>query len=175
MGDDDVSSSAGKTAVPVGLLMWPMLDRSNYSEWAMLMQCNFEAMEVWDVVEQGGKGVKRAHDRLAMSALLRSVPKEMWTTLGAKRTVKEAWDVVKSMRQGADRVKESHAQKLLQEFENIQFKNGELIDEFGCESTRWLRSCVVSVRSWAKHASLRKSSVFSRSSTTKSPCRSRCC
>jgi hypothetical protein len=55
----------------------------------------------------------------------------MWTTLGAKRTVKEAWDVVKSMRQGADRVKESHAQKLLQEFENIQFKNGELIDEFG--------------------------------------------
>jgi hypothetical protein len=56
-----------------------------------------------------------------MSALLRSVPKEMWTT----------WDAVKSMRQGADRVKESNAHKLLQEFENIQFKNGELIDEFG--------------------------------------------
>jgi hypothetical protein len=131
MGDDDASSSAGKTAVPVGSLMWPMLDRSNYSEWAMLIQCNLEAMEVWDVVEQGGKGVKRACDRLAMSALLHSVPKEMWTTLGAKKTVKEAWDAVKSMRQGADRVKKSHGQKLLQEFENIQFKNGELIDEFG--------------------------------------------
>jgi hypothetical protein len=98
MGDDDASSSAGKTAVPVGSLMWPMLDRSNYSEWAMLMQCNLEAMEVWDVVEQGGKGVKRARDRLAMSTLLRSVPKEMWTTLGVKKTVKEAWDAVKSMR-----------------------------------------------------------------------------
>ena len=27
-------------------LMWPMLSRSNYSEWAMLMQCNYEAMEI---------------------------------------------------------------------------------------------------------------------------------
>jgi hypothetical protein len=97
----------------------------------MLMQCNLEAMDVWDIVEQGGVGVKRTQDRLAMSALLHSVSKEMWTTLGAKKTVKEAWDAVKSMRQGADRVKESHAQKLLQEFENIRFKNGELIDEFG--------------------------------------------
>lgn len=88
-------------------------------------------MDVWDIVEQGGKGLKHAHDRLAMSALLRSVLKEMLTMLGAKKTVKEAWDAVKSMRQGADCVKESYAHKLLKEFENIQFKNGELIDEFG--------------------------------------------
>jgi hypothetical protein len=118
----------------------------------MLMQCNLEAMEVWEAVDQGGKGVKRAHDRLAMSALLRSVPKEMWTTLGAKKTVKEAWDAVKSMRQGADRVKESNARKLLQEFENIQFKNGELIDDFGlrinslAEKLRGLGEAVSEVR-----------------------------
>jgi hypothetical protein len=118
---DDASSSDGKPVVTVGSLIWPMLDRSNYSEWAMLMQCNLEVMEVWEAIDQGGEGVKHAHDRLAMSALLRSVPKEMWTT----------WDAAKSMRQGADRVKKSNAQKLLQEFENIQFKNGELIDEFG--------------------------------------------
>jgi hypothetical protein len=128
---DGASSSDGKPLVTVGSLMWPMLDRSNYFEWAMLMQCNLEAMEVWEAIDRGGEGVKRAHDRLAMSALLRLVSKEMWTTLGAKKTVKEAWDAVKSMRQGADRVKESNAQKLLQEFENIQFKNGELIGEFG--------------------------------------------
>jgi hypothetical protein len=39
--------------------------------------------------------------------------------VGAKKTVKEGWDAVNSMRQGADCVKKSHAQKLLQEFENI--------------------------------------------------------
>jgi hypothetical protein len=59
MGDDDASPSVVKTVVPVGSLMWPMLDRSNYFEWAMLMQCNLEAMDVWDIIEQGGVGVKR--------------------------------------------------------------------------------------------------------------------
>ena len=44
-----------------------------------------------------------------MSALLRSVPKEMWQTLGRKTTVKEAWEAVKTMRIGADRVKEVNA------------------------------------------------------------------
>jgi hypothetical protein len=39
-----------------------------------------------------------------MGARLRSVPKEMWRLLGEKSTVKEAWEAVKSMRLGADRV-----------------------------------------------------------------------
>ena len=71
--------------------MWPMLTRSNYSEWVMLMQCNFEAMEIWEAIESGGAGVNRSQDRQAMGALLHSVPREMWATLGAKKTVKEAW------------------------------------------------------------------------------------
>ena len=37
---------------------------------------------------------------------------------------------MKSMRQGADRVKEAHAQHLLQEFENFACKDGELVDDF---------------------------------------------
>jgi len=101
----------------------------------MLMQCNYEAMEIWDVIDPGGAGVKRAQDRQAMSALLRSVPKEMWQTLGGKKTVKEAWEAVRTMRVGADRVKDVNAQKLLQEFENLQFKEGEKIDDFGMRIT----------------------------------------
>jgi len=110
--------------------MWPMLTRSNYTEWAMLMQCNYETLEIWDTIEPGGEGVKRARDRQAMGALLRSVPQEMWQMLGAKKTVKEAWAAVKSMRVGAERVKEANAQRLLREFENIAFKNGETVDDF---------------------------------------------
>ncbi|CAD6339154.1 unnamed protein product [Miscanthus lutarioriparius] len=45
--------------------------------------------------------------------------------------MKEAWEVVKTMRLGADRVKDVNAQKLMQEFENIKFKEGESIDDFG--------------------------------------------
>ena len=50
--------------------------------------------------------------------------------LGAKKTVKEAWAAVKSMRVGAERVKEANAQRLLREFENIAFKDGETVDDF---------------------------------------------
>ena len=96
----------------------------------MLMQCNYETLEIWDVIEPGGEGVKRARDRQAMAALLRSVPQEMWQMLGAKKNVKEAWEAVKSMRVGAERVKEANAQRLLQEFENISFKEGETVDDF---------------------------------------------
>ena len=39
------------------------------------------------------------------------------------------------MRIGADRVKVVNAQKLLKEFENIQFKEGESVDDFGMRIT----------------------------------------
>ncbi|XP_066384553.1 uncharacterized protein [Miscanthus floridulus] len=129
MGGDRSSSSTGNR-VQESSLMWPMLTYSNYLEWAMLMQCNYETLEIWETIEPGGEGVKRAQDRQAIGGLLRSVPKEMWAMLGAKKMVKEAWAAVKSMRLGADRVKEAHAQRLLQEFENITFKDGEMVDDF---------------------------------------------
>jgi len=129
MGDTGTSGGAGER-VRESSLMWPMLTRSNYAEWAMLLQCNFETLEIWDTIDPGSEGVKRSRDRQAMAGILRSVPQEMWQLLGAKKTVKEAWEAVKSMRVGADRVKEANAQRLLKEFENIKFKDSETVDEF---------------------------------------------
>jgi len=68
-----------------------------------------------------------------MGPLMRSVPKEMWGTRGSKKTVKEAWETVKMMRIGADQVKEVNVQKLLKELENIEFKEGESVEDF------WMR------------------------------------
>jgi hypothetical protein len=134
MGDTRTSSSAASSGIKESSLVWPMLTRSNYAEWAMLMQINYEAMEIWDVIDPGTT-VKRSQDRQAMGALMRSVPKKMWGTLGAKRTVKEAWEAVMNMRIGADRVKEVNVQKLLKEFENIEFKDGESVEDFGMRIT----------------------------------------
>ena len=53
-----------------------------------------------------------------------------------KKTVKEAWEAIKTMRLGADRVKEVNAQKLMAEFESITFKPGEAIDDFAIRITK---------------------------------------
>jgi hypothetical protein len=45
-------------------------------EWAMLMQINYEALEIWEVIDPR-TDVKRSQDCQAMGALMRSVPKDM--------------------------------------------------------------------------------------------------
>jgi hypothetical protein len=130
MTDEPSASSASRGGVKEGQLVWPMLGKSNYAAWVMIMQCNLEAMEVWYTIDPS-TNVKRHHDRQAMAGLLRSVPEEMWQMLGRKSAVKEAWEAVATMRIGADRVKEVNAQRLMEDFKNIKFKEGESIEAFG--------------------------------------------
>jgi hypothetical protein len=125
-GEGTLSPGSG---VKESSLVWPMLDQSNYAEWVMILQCNLEALEIWHTIDPG-TDVKRAHDRQAMAALLRSMPRDMWQMLAGKKTVKEAWEAIEKMHIGAEQVKEVKAQKLLREFKNIDFKEGESIDQF---------------------------------------------
>jgi len=46
MPDSGASGSTTSGGVRESTLLWPMLSRTNYSEWSMLMQCNYEAMEI---------------------------------------------------------------------------------------------------------------------------------
>jgi hypothetical protein len=88
-------------------LVWPMLTRTNNQEWSSHIQCNLEGMFLWDAIESDK--VKRRRDRLALGAMLRGVPQEMHSMLLNKKMVKEAWEAIKTMRLGADRVKEVNA------------------------------------------------------------------
>jgi hypothetical protein len=85
-------------------------------------------MYLWDAMESDK--VERWHDRLALGAMLRGVPPELHSMLLNKKSAKEAWEAVKSMCLGADRLKEVNAQKILAEFEAITFKSGETIEDF---------------------------------------------
>lgn len=90
-----------------GNLMWPMLTRTNYQGWSSHIQWNLEVMYLWDAIED--EKVERRRDRLALGAMLRGVPQEMHSMLLNKKTAKEAWEAIKTMRLGADRVKEVNA------------------------------------------------------------------
>jgi hypothetical protein len=90
-----------------GNLVWPMLTRSNYQDWSVHVQCNLGAMYLWDAIESGK--VERRRDRLALGAMIRGVPADMHSFLLNKKSAKEAWEAIKSMRLGAERVKEVNA------------------------------------------------------------------
>ena len=120
-----VRETAVSGSVPI---TFPMLTRSNYSEWALIMECNLHAASLWAPMEDDL--VERKEDRKAVAALMRATPPEMHGMLAAKASAKEAWEAIRTQRLGSNRVREANAQKLRADFENIAFKEGELVDDF---------------------------------------------
>jgi hypothetical protein len=94
----------------------------------LVMQVSLEAMELWDAVETMCK--ERPKDQWAMVAILRAVLPEMKAGLTVKKTAKEVWEAVRSMRIDDDRVKAASVQRLLKEYENICFRDGESVSDF---------------------------------------------
>lgn len=120
---------AAERVVPnTGAVELPLLTKTNYHEWSLVMQVSLEALELWDAVE--AVSAERAKDRRALAAILRAVPPEMKAGLAVKKSAKEAWEAVKKMRVGDDRVKSANVQRLLKEFENVAFHDGESVDDF---------------------------------------------
>ena len=82
-----------------GSIQYPTLTRTNYSNWALLMHVNLEAASLWHAVEPDDLDIIRyREDRLALAAILRSVPSEMRASLSRKRTARSAWEAVKTVR-----------------------------------------------------------------------------
>jgi hypothetical protein len=77
------------------------------------------------MVESGGGDLQE--DMMALDVLSSAVPPEMVSAVASKDSAKEAWDVIKTLRVGDDRVKASTA---LRQFENATFKEEESIEDF---------------------------------------------
>jgi hypothetical protein len=103
-----------------GSTQYPTLTRLNYAEWAMVMRVQLQAQGLWEAVEYGDVNDDR-EDRTALAALLRAVPPELVRTLANKDSAKEAWDAVKTMRMGCERVREAKAQTRWREWDDMRF------------------------------------------------------
>jgi hypothetical protein len=90
---------------------FPMLTHTNYQEWAMLMQVNFEAVGWWYVVEpENGDEINYRLVRLALAVILCSVPPDMLSSLWERRlSAAAAWEVIKRIRIELHRVREVNA------------------------------------------------------------------
>jgi hypothetical protein len=131
-----------------------MLTRTNYSDWALVMRVQLQGQGRWEVVEHG---VGEYHDdREALGAILRAVPPEMLRSLAVKDTAKEAWDALKTLRLGSERVREARAQTRRSEFENLRFKDGEKVEQFAMRLTGIMHDLEVLGDGVAEHKAVLK-------------------
>jgi hypothetical protein len=134
-GDEDSSGGAPRpvTVASTGTVELPMLTKSNYNDWSLVMKVSLEALGLWEAVE--ADKADHREDRLALIAILRAVPVDMKVSLAVKKTAKEAWATVKVMRMGDTCVKDANAQRLLKQFENIVAMDEESIEDLATRVT----------------------------------------
>jgi hypothetical protein len=109
-------------------VQYPMLTRTNYQEWPLLMMVNLQAQGLWYAVKpEEDEEVEYRDDRLAYIAILRSIPPEMLGRMARKKTVQEA---IKIVRIGDAHAKEANTQTLRRELVEIVFQPEESVDDF---------------------------------------------
>jgi hypothetical protein len=107
-----------------------MLTLTNYAEWSTIMKVMLRGRGLWAAVTTGP--ADEQEDLLAMEAILKAVPPELVTPLGSAddATAKKAWEKLKTMRLGDERIREARAQQLRREYDSLEFRDGETIEEF---------------------------------------------
>lgn len=101
------TTDTGKNKDGTISMNYPMLTKGNYMVWAMKMRVYMQAHGVWDAIESKGSktAVEDKVDKTALAAIYQGIPDDILLTLAEKKTAKEAWEAVKTMCQGAERVK----------------------------------------------------------------------
>lgn len=107
---------------------YPVLTKTNYSDWALLMTVKLKARHLWNVIEKGG--ADEAEEMMALDALCGAIPPEMVPVIAKKETAKAAWDAIATMRIGDDRVKKATAEQLRRKLDHATFNDGETVEDY---------------------------------------------
>nr|KAJ0195434.1 hypothetical protein LSAT_V11C700343360 [Lactuca sativa] len=93
----------------------------------MRMQSIFNVHRVWEAIDPGVNGDAKKNN-IAIALLFKDITEEKTLLIGNLGTAKEMWDVLKTRRLGADRIREARVQTLMGEFENLKMKDQEVVD-----------------------------------------------
>jgi hypothetical protein len=107
---------------------YPLLTKTNYNDWVLLMKIKLEARLLWAAVDPGD--VDFQVDRMALDVICSAVPHELISTLATKPSAREAWESIKTMRIGVDHVRKASTQKLRQDYEQLTLHDGETVEDF---------------------------------------------
>ncbi|XP_074342578.1 uncharacterized protein LOC141680182 [Apium graveolens] len=125
-------------------LSYPMLSKSNYTAWALKMRVFMQAHGVWDAIapKDPKAAIDEKMDKRALAVIYQGIPQDILLSIAEKKTSMEAWNAIKTMSLGAEKVKMAKAQTLKCEFESIRMKENEQLDEFYLK----LNSLVTNIR-----------------------------
>ena len=97
-----------------------MLTDANYGVWAVKMKIILRTLRVWEAITD--EDVDEECDEGAMAAIAHSVPDSVLMTLAEYETAREAWNALKEMRIGEDRVTKARAQVLKRQFHKLRME-----------------------------------------------------
>ena len=98
------------------------------------MEVYLEGHGLWEVI--GGDEENRKKDRLALSAILSSIPESASFQMDVKKSAKEKWESLKILHVGADHVIQSRIQFLRREFENLSMRKDEKVSDYSLRFTK---------------------------------------
>ncbi|XP_011034020.1 PREDICTED: uncharacterized protein LOC105132309 [Populus euphratica] len=117
-----------------------------YDHWSMLMEIFLRLKEYWTLMEQEvpvkteGASLtdaqmktiddQRLKDLKAKNYLFQAIDRSLLETILKKDTAKDIWDSLKQKYQGKARVKRAQLQALRKEWEMLQMKAGESVNEY---------------------------------------------
>ena len=113
-------------------LSYPLLTKANYTAWAMKMRVFMQAHRVWEAIEPKDPkvAVEDKVDKRALAIIYQGIGEDLLLSIADKTTSKEAWEAIKTVHLGADKVKKAKAQTLKAEFESLTMKETEQLDDF---------------------------------------------
>jgi hypothetical protein len=114
-------------------IIYPMLTQTNYTEWSAVMRVNLQAAGLWEAVRYGD--IEFRDDRHVLVVLLHAVPANMQVGLANKESAREAWESIRKICIGTNRVKEANAERLQQDFVEIRFTPGKGVEDFSLRIT----------------------------------------
>ncbi|XP_074359842.1 uncharacterized protein LOC141699947 [Apium graveolens] len=113
-------------------LIYPILTKTNYTAWAMKMRVFMPAHGVWDAVEpkDANVAIEDKMDKRDLAIIYQGIGDDLLMSIADKMTSKTAWEAIKTVHLGADKVKKAKAQTLKAEFESLVMKDTEQRDDF---------------------------------------------
>ena len=124
------SAHGGETTAPMPSLK---LSKTKYRIWSMSMEVYLDSRDLWQTVI--GENITMKKDRMALSAIISSIPEDMLGILDAKKTAKENWEILRQRNLSVDRVIQSRIQGLKRNFEMLTMAKTDSIADFAMKFT----------------------------------------